>query len=252
MRKSKPIDGGTIGLLAGCIIIGLSVIVIAVITGGAEWKGWPHEWDTMIVGVTAVVAAFFAIRETKRQIAQVDEHRRDDLERENYAARAVLPVALSRLSNYAKACVVQLLAAIDLPPADLPTHEFSFPEIPNDIIPVIRDCVRFADGGKRRELADLLRKLQIQHARLAEFSDHDPGHLRLRINVIEYCVDSIGLFGRASALFDYGRREADSAVQPLQGVAMVCGAIHGMQDDLDKRIAAAAPRYLRELESYRL
>ena len=75
--------------------------------------------------------------------------------------------------------------------------------------------------------------------------------MRLGINVVEYCLDSIELYGRASALFDYGRREPDSELQTLQGVAMVCGAINGMSDDLDQRIAAAAPRYAREMQAYR-
>lgn len=244
-------SGDTIGFVAGCTIIGLAIVVVTLITGGAEWNGWPHEWDTLIVGLLAVVGATFSIRAVRQQITQVEAHRRDDLQRENVAARAALPVALSALTRYAKGCADELLPATKLDQNQLAARQFSFPTVPDQIIPVVRDCVRFADGGKRDELADLLSELQVQQTRIFEFANPDPDHIRVPVNVIEYCLDAIVLYGRASALFDYGRRKPDSPLQSLQGSAMLCGAIPGVFPEVDERIAQHAASYLAEMQAYR-
>lgn len=248
----KAIDGNTIGLLAACVIIGLSTIVISTFSGGLAWDVWPHEWDTVIVGFTAVVAAFFSVRAIRQQMNQERDHREDDLRRQAYAARAVLPLALAALNRYAQGCIDQLISALNLDPQALSTHNFDFPVLPSDLVQPIQDCVRFANGGKQEELADLIAELQVQHSRLIEFAHPTPGLLRLRFTLIDYCCDSIELSGRISALYDYGRRKPDGEIQGLVGVAMICGVVHGMYDEVDQRVALAAQRYLNELTSYRL
>jgi hypothetical protein len=68
----------------------------------ADWIGdisqcW-YEWQTLIGGFAAVVAAIFTIRTMKRQLAQVEKHRTDEIKRSHNAARIAMPFAVSKLS----------------------------------------------------------------------------------------------------------------------------------------------------------
>lgn len=57
-----------------------------------------YEWQTLVGGGLALVAAYFTIRETRRQIAQVETHRKDELKRRHNAARIGMPFAVSEVS----------------------------------------------------------------------------------------------------------------------------------------------------------
>lgn len=70
----------------------------------ANWIGdisqcW-YEWQTLIGGFAAVIAAFFTIRTMNRQLAQVEKHRTDEIKRRHNAARTAMPFALSKLSTW--------------------------------------------------------------------------------------------------------------------------------------------------------
>lgn len=59
-----------------------------------------YEWQTLIGGFAAVVAAFFTIRAMNRQSAQVEKHRTDEIKRHHNAARIAMPFAVSKLSAW--------------------------------------------------------------------------------------------------------------------------------------------------------
>ena len=71
--------------------------------GWAEF--WLNRYQTLIGGGAALYAAWYAGRWVRRQIQHAREVEADRLARESYAARAVLPLALSSVSNYASDCL---------------------------------------------------------------------------------------------------------------------------------------------------
>src|SRR5947209_18563583 len=60
-----------------------------------------HGWQTLVAAVIAIVAAVVAWWNTSRQLRQVAALERARRSRKQAALRAVLPLALSEISNYA-------------------------------------------------------------------------------------------------------------------------------------------------------
>jgi hypothetical protein len=63
------------------------------------------QWETLVTGIGAVVAAFFTVRRLREQITQTQKLADDQRQRRARAARATLPLALSQLAQYATSCI---------------------------------------------------------------------------------------------------------------------------------------------------
>lgn len=66
------------------------------------------QWETLLTGVAALAAATLTVAKLNDQIRQTEQLASDQRQRRQRAARAVLPLALSELSDYAKACMIGL------------------------------------------------------------------------------------------------------------------------------------------------
>ena len=209
MRK---MDGSTIGFLSGVTIIGLSTICVLLIAGGFTVAGSPRiAWETLLVGASAILAAVVTIRQVRSQIRQTDRLAREDLARKGYAARAILPLALSGLTDYTIHCI-DLLA--DLLPKDLDEQMvidrlIEVPPLPDDVIPSLREAIHFANDNDAKTLADLLGGLQIQHSRLRGLHRKmmNPGlHAFTTSEIAHLVIDAAEVAAGVAASFKYARR----------------------------------------------
>jgi hypothetical protein len=170
------------------------------------------DWQTLIAGLVALGGAIMTVHSVRQQISsseQIDRRRR---RAEEYAARALVPLALSALHGYADACLEQLKTVnFERPLAPIP--EFTEPEIPQTHIELIRDCIKYADRNAAKEMADMLNFLQVQNSRLRNLGS------RIRLGarqifgagVRDAYIDSLELYARINRIYDYGRREGEES-----------------------------------------
>jgi ABC-type nickel/cobalt efflux system permease component RcnA len=79
---------------------------MATIWRGICWVvGVVDHWQTLVTGIIALVGAWWTVRGIRSQIKQTIEFERDQHEREERAARSVLPMALSEIAQYAIDCI---------------------------------------------------------------------------------------------------------------------------------------------------
>ena len=220
---------------ASCVIIGLLVL---------RDVGLLDQYQTLIGVFVALVAAGLPLWLVSKQIYQVYEIAGDQRERSNYAARALMPMALAALSDYAAECLRmvvpfywqapnplgRIVAQGPLPPQ---------PPIPTETIAVFRDCILMADDSPRLAAAELLAKLQIQHSRFRTLRsrlsgrEQPAGFYVTRDNINQAILDALEVYARTSLLFDYARRATEDVAHTIEPRDMVSAANNHDIDDED-------------------
>jgi hypothetical protein len=198
MLVQTPLLGTALAFDAG---LGLGVVLaIAWLRSPAPGK-WVYDFQTLLAGILAVLAAAFTIFST----ARIEAVKR---ERDLSSARSVLPLALTEICEYCERCARQLDdlrrtavgGRIRLP------GSFAAPVLANSAVPVLRDCIRSADRPHSERLIDLARNMQVQGARhrgLAGINDRTISP----IEIAQAVYDAAQLYAQASSLFDFARGE---------------------------------------------
>jgi hypothetical protein len=174
-----------------------------------------YNYQTIISGFLAVMGALVTVIVINKQIRQADRHETERRRRENFAARAMMPAALSELSEYSIACVRALLPLLPEAPGQLVPAELSVnaPPIPPEAVFTLRHAIQFGDDPVAENIADLIRKLQIQHSRIRNIRNWMSTSARIivRANILEFTLDALEIYARCAKLFAYARRETDNA-----------------------------------------
>ncbi len=145
---------------------------------------WLHEWQTLVSGLLALGAAWWATAYVRRQIAQTDQLHRQDVERRHNAARVMLPLALAGIGAFLQTMADAVADEIERsdPPIDTPDGvvsdaaptgqgHFDVPDLPVDQLNAIRDFAEtLTDQCNLRHLAELIGQLQIAYSRYATFN----------------------------------------------------------------------------------
>ena len=163
---------------------------------------WLNRYQTLIGGFVALGGAFLAFQAVRGQIAQLDRLEEQRRGRESYAARqyCLWPSAPSATTPRA---VRKLWSWLGL--GRECRRGWELPRIPLDSIDTLREAVRYSDSKQAKELADLISWIQVQHARLRSLSQGGRSS-GTSLTVQQGILDSAEIYGRASDLFDYGRR----------------------------------------------
>lgn len=163
-----------------------ALVLFGLMVGALTWflPGQPqnllYHYQTLLTGILAVVAAFFAIRETRRQIAQQYELEEDRRRRRNDAARTALPLALDELCVYADECARMLYGLLrhrsraetmygsdEEPAVTVPTERLdAFPTIPTSLVSILSNCVETSEPNVAKAISELSSALQIQNGRV--------------------------------------------------------------------------------------
>lgn len=131
-----------------------------------------------------------------------------------------MPAALSELCGYAQKCVNLLLPLMPRTSDEqrVTGQLAEIPPIPHEALFALGESIEFGEDRVAEAIADLIRKIQIQHARVVSVRQRLAlDQLVMRTNITDYIVDAVEVFARASKLFPYARRETDEPPDELIG-----------------------------------
>lgn len=200
---------------------------------------------TLVTGLAAVIAGALSIKAIRNQIEQVERLEVDRMDAKRTAARAVLSVTLSTICDYSATCSK---ITHDLLPhcrrGRLP-DEYKlpeYPELPSSAISVIKEIVEYVEPQHRMVFAELASSMQVQRSRLRNVSKDFAGGFGLKeSDLLQYVVDALEVYARATALFDYARFEPKAVPKNIERGGIV-GAIHsaGIFSRFEQQIAEKA------------
>jgi hypothetical protein len=179
----------------------------------------------LFTGFSALGAAWFTVDHLKQQIRQTDDLAERARRQRVKAARAILPLALSQLTEYATSCIKRLYAlwpyfkadgSLNRSRADLP--DLKLPPVPDDVLLSLKECVTVMDDGPAAVIVELISHLQIQRTRftvyMSRFEDPHDGHDTIERSHIDHGIwDAAEVYARASSLFPYARGEMTSSFE---------------------------------------
>lgn len=192
---------------------------------------WLHsnavqEWQILIAGMVALAAAFVGGAYITEQIRALNSQVNRQFEasqnlenerrlRKFAAARAVLPLTLNNLCEYASRCGAALKTMLGHQLDEKIPNEIEIPDLPTlpkDVIDELRNVVEFGDEQISEAAATLIRETHYKTARLKNLWQEyrAPGHHVTPVsNVESQVLDMALIYARGIALFDYARSETE-------------------------------------------
>jgi hypothetical protein len=193
--------------------------VVAVALISAQPFGEPpanlfYHYQTIIGGILAIVGALIGARYINKQIRSAERLELRRVESRREAARAVLPLTLSSITEYATDAGRAMLALIEQCNGETLPATIAmpvWPKLPTDAITALKELAENSRPNETVFVARLLSALQIQNARTRDLERELTGQRRstLKVNLESYLIDAGESYARATALFEYARREAD-------------------------------------------
>lgn len=192
---------------------------------------WLHsnavqEWQILIAGMVALAAAFVGgayiteqIRalnsQVNRQFEASQNLENERRQRKFAAARAVLPLTLNNLCEYASRCGAALKKMLDHQLDEKIPNDIEIPDLPTlpkDVIDELRNVVEFGDEQISKAAATLIREIHYKTAGLKNLWQEyrAPGHHVTPVSNVEgQVLDMALIYARGIALFDYARGETE-------------------------------------------
>jgi hypothetical protein len=174
------------------------------------------QWETLLTGVGAIVAARFTVVHLKQQIRQTEDLAERARQQRVKAARAMLPLALSQLTEYATSCIKGLCGlrqyfqddgSLDQSRANLPA--WALPPVPDDVLLLLKECVELMDDDPAATAVELISHLQIQRTRIVDYMSrfqlNDSINAITSGHICQGIGDAAEVYARASSLFPFSR-----------------------------------------------
>lgn len=188
------------------------------------------DWQGMVAGSFALLAAAFAARAVVLQISSAEKAEQTRLEearvlderkttRELKAARSVMPLTLSVLGDYTTAIAKAAVAVLDRSPnprVELSSDEMpDLPTTPQSVIADLQAFILAAPDAIGTNVADILSDLQLLAANAESTwertTSKTQGEIVMQSNFEALVGRAAVLHARLSALFPYARRETEDA-----------------------------------------
>lgn len=219
------------------------------------------QWETLVTGLFALVAAFITALYLRKQIHQTQTLADDRRRRRERAALATLPLALSELSEYAIACINELYAVrpyfekgadIDISEKQQKLAAWTLPMLSENILPSLKECIEFADGSPAQAMIALIRHLQIQRTRLRDYISRargdNPSRILLLANIESGMYNAAEIYARASTLFPFARGYPTTAFTVTSKRVHEALSLAGCFDDYDY-ISVLTAKWQREAQA---
>lgn len=179
-----------------------------------EHHGFLYDWQTLEGGALALLGAVATVIIIARQIGSTERQERARVARELMAARAVLPLTLSALSEWCEACGRILLADYGTGKIVIsPSGEVrTMPSVPTDAIKGLERLIAVSDCGAADAVANLVGDIQVFVARMQGdgFLDTSyPVPSRLVLDMEGHLIGIAAIAAHVASMFDYGRRRSD-------------------------------------------
>jgi hypothetical protein len=181
--------------------------------GAAIVGQWLYDWQTLVSGLLALLAAWWAGRLILKQIGQVEQLNRDQARRRLTGTRVRLPAALSTLLGYCGDVGASLAVTIErletpeddeisllMSPSDPSLEQVAYP---TDAVQALAEFVESLDNrSEEKHVAELLASLQILAARFESqrvpkpYSVDALHDLLLDAGKVKYLAESMFNFAR--------------------------------------------------------
>jgi hypothetical protein len=167
------------------------------------------EWQTLIAGLLAVLAAAVSVWFLRKQISQTEALHQAALRRRFNAARATLPLTLSGLCAYATALVGELSArrrARSPSNVNGSREPLLTPAPPTELVVSLQQMIEATEQKNVVALlSEIIGEIQVLTARVSGLT-----HYQTIRSVDTYIIQGAGIHALASSLFDFARREVES------------------------------------------
>jgi hypothetical protein len=199
-----------------------------------------YNYQTLIAGFAAFAGAVLTVLVINKQIREASRQESERRRRQNLAARAMMPAALSEICFYSERCISLLRTLLPATGEHRVFGHFNeVPAVPAEALFTLRQSIEFGDDRVAEAIADLIRKIQIQHTRIIGTKSRllSPDETVLRTNLLDYIVDALEVHARASNLFRYARRETEHApAEPNSDNVKLSARNCGLWDDINSEI----------------
>jgi hypothetical protein len=181
--------------------------------GVAEWL---QHWQTLVAAFVASIAAYIAFQNTSRSLRHtegLEKHRRS---RKHAALRAVLPLALAQVTDYAERSAHSLNELInqcvdETFPAQTVPDDLVEP-LPSETLQTLADFIEYSDTVDVSVLERTVAWIQIHDSRLRKLikRNRDPADPQIvsRAEIEARIIDAASIYGGAAAIYDYARGRA--------------------------------------------
>lgn len=205
----------------------------------ADWPSMPsqcwYDWQSLIGGILAIVAAFVGAWLLYKQIRQVERHENERRNRRIAAVRATLPLILSGICQFAREMINELSSARTQlgNGTTIPTSSsFSPPPVPTAFVAALQDMIEATgDTAIVDLLSEIIGEIQVLSARAGSLIDvRSRGIMGVGSNLDEYLVQAARLHALAGGLFEYARRRDEDAPSAIAW-DRVASALHASHVD---------------------
>jgi hypothetical protein len=168
------------------------------------WE-WLSKWQTLVAAAVASIAAYVAFTNTARTLKHNEHLEKNRRQRKLASLRAMLPVALSAVGEYATSSAEELRKGTDF--VGLPKP------LPADSLKLLTEFIEYSDSVDVSVLESTVACVQIQHSRIRRMvRDHkDPqcyGPV-LRTYLEDAILDSASIYAGVAAYYDYARKRTE-------------------------------------------
>jgi hypothetical protein len=178
---------------------------------------WLQSWQTLIAALVAILAAGIAFHNTTRSLREGERLEMRRRRRKHAALRAVLPLALAQLTDYAERSARALDDLLhrctggQLPPNTAPQSLTQ--QLPSSALKTLADFIEYSDEADVWILEVTVAWIQIHESRLRGLvrDNHDPANRRviLPTEIEARLIDAASIYAGAAAAFDYARRRQE-------------------------------------------
>lgn len=216
------------------------------------FAAWLQSWQTLASAMVASIAAVIAFRNTSRSLQHAESLERRRRNRKHAAVRAVLPLALSQVNEYAERSARGLDELVDKCVAQSLPAGTASPNLahalPGETLKTLAEFIEYSDQVNADLIEATVAAIQIHDARTRGIVErnNDPSGDRLvtKFELEGRIVDAAAIYAAAGAVYDYARRRKDTLPETIKW-ADVTSALNNMgfwhelhprlQEDINRR-----------------
>lgn len=162
-----------------------------------------YDWQQLLGAFTALGAAAIGWFAIKKQIDQSEAQESARLRRRFAAARAVLPLTISRIHEYAFQCCKSLQELAQKNTRGDGAMPWVPPALPADSLTALREFIEAATEAQATPIVRLLSRIQVQSGRLYTLTQSKDRHNQQEL--MQYIVDTVEIGALSAALYSFAR-----------------------------------------------
>jgi hypothetical protein len=200
----------------------MMLVLLTIWSGLVGFATWLHQWQVLVAAMVALFAAIIAVHNTTRSLRLSTKQETIRRERKHAALRAVLPLALAQILDYAERsgrALAQLATQCEQVPLQQLTRDTapqsSIQQRPPETLKALADFIEYADAVDVVVLEDTVAWMQIHDSRVRRLVERncDPTQIVTRREIMDSVVDAAMLYAGASSVMQYSRRQIEQLPQ---------------------------------------